>query len=100
MKKFMEELANAKAYHSDLPGENSEAQRKFRELRDFYAPHVGKRALYKAPRGESRVVRIEQVTDSYIRLSYAYHGRDYNGRLQFCSTYGALICGDDRLEVS
>jgi hypothetical protein len=99
MKKFMEELANAKAYLSDMPGENSEAARKFRELRDTYRKHVGRRALFKSGRGEARVVTIEEVTEHFVRVSYSYYGRSYSGRINTCSNYNSLVCGDDRLEI-
>jgi hypothetical protein len=100
MKKFLEELSKASNYMHDAIPTDTDAERKYGELRAKFASLVGRRALYvsKAEK-ESRVVMIKKVTPHYVMLSYKYYGLDYQGELTTCVNYGTLICGDDRLDV-
>ncbi|MMZ43611.1 hypothetical protein D1872_51730 [compost metagenome] len=99
MKKFMEMLAQSEAFFNDLPGENSEAAKKFAEKFSYYSSNLGKKAWLKSGKTVSKVVVIEEVTPHYVKVSYKYHGRDYEGKLYTCINYNSLICGDDVLEV-
>lgn len=100
MKRFLEELAKASSYMYDAVPTDTDAERQYKELRAKFSSLVGRRALYvcKAER-ESRVVVIKDVKKDYVILSYKYYGMDYQGELTTCVCWGALICGDDRLDV-
>ena len=101
MKKFMEELARTKKHLRDSLPTDTEAQRKGRELQAMYTKMIGKRALYTSKvEKDSRVVVIKDVTKHYVRVSYKYYGRDYEGEISACITYLGLICGDDRLDIN
>lgn len=99
MKKFMEALANSEAYFNDLPGDDSPANKRFKEEKEKYLKLQGKRALYKQPRGVSKVVTIKEAQEHYVRVSYKYNSEDYSGETSMCITYSSLICGDEALEV-
>ncbi len=100
MKKFLEELSKATSYMQNTVPTNTEAERQYRELRAKFSTLVGKRALYVSKNlKESRVVVIEEARKNYVRLSYKYFGMDYQGILNTTVTYGALICGDDRIDA-
>jgi hypothetical protein len=100
MKKFLEELSKASNYMYDAIPTDTDAERKYQELRAKFTSLVGRRALYVSKtEKESRVVVIKQVRPHYVILSYKYYGLDYQGELNTCVGYGALICGEDRLDV-
>ena len=67
--------------------------------RQKYKKLIGKRAVYKTGRNESRVVEIVQVTTSYVRVGYKYYGKNYGGIIHTCASFNSLLCGDDKLEV-
>ena len=100
MKKFLEELSKASAYMTNDTPTDTAAERMYQELREKFRGLIGHRALYvsKTER-ESRVVVIEEVRDMYVLLSYKYYGMDYQGKMTTSVNFGALICGDDRLDV-
>jgi hypothetical protein len=100
MKKFLEELSKSSSYmHNEVPVDTA-AERMYQELREKFSSLIGKRALYVSKtEKESRVVVIEEVRKMYIVVSYKYYGMDYQGKMRTSVTYGALICGDDRLDV-
>jgi hypothetical protein len=100
MKKFLEELSKASTYMYDAIPTDTEAERKYRELRAKFSSLVGRRALYVSKVDkESRVVVIKSVTKHYVTVSYKYYGMNYQGELFTSVNWGALICGDDRLDV-
>lgn len=99
MKGFIDELKRLNQHFKEDTSQ-TEADRKFREMYLYYKGVLGRKALYKTGRAEARVVVIEQVTPSYIRLTYKYYGMGYSGAISTCTNYGSLICGDDRLELT
>lgn len=100
MKKFLEELSKASNYMiNDIPTDTA-AERMYAELREKFSKLVGRRALYVSKvEKESRVVVIEEIRPHYIVLTYKYFGMDYEGKIRVCVNYGAIICGDDRVDV-
>lgn len=100
MKSFLEELAKTQAHLKDSLPTRTESYRKRMELKSVYSKSIGKRALHhSASTRDSRVVRIRQVTNHYIVVSYKYYGMDYEGDINVCVSYLALLCGEDRLDV-
>lgn len=100
MQKFLEELNKASTYMYNAVPIDTEAERRYKELREQFSSMVGRRALYVSKsEKEARVVVIEEVKKRYIVLSYKYFGMDYQGKLTTTVTYGALYCGEDRLDV-
>lgn len=100
MKKFIEELNKTKKHLRDSLPTDTEAQRKSKELQKLYAGMIGKRGLYSSKVDkDARVVVIKEVNKHFVRVSYKYYGRDYEGEISSCITYLGLICGDDRLDV-
>ena len=99
MKKFLEEL---KAWRdkNEIEEEDTEAKRTLHELHMKYRALVGSRALYYSKALKtSRVVTIIGTTPRYVMLEYSYYGPSYQGKLRTASTYLALFCGEDRLDV-
>lgn len=100
MKKFLDELNKYTSYLYDDVPKNTDAGRRFQELRNKYSKLIGKRALYMSrPNKESRVVVIEEARPRYVRVSYKYVGMTYKGVTSTCIQYQSLICGESRLDV-
>jgi uncharacterized protein with PIN domain len=99
MKKFLEELAKHGSYLKSTPT-NTEAEMKYDALMRKFSQLVGKRVLYRCGSDKSvRVVSIVEATPRYVRMNYKYYGRDYEGIQHVCCPYGALISGEDRIDI-
>ena len=99
MKKFLEELAKHKNYIREAPT-NTIAEQKYAALKAKFSTLVGKNAMYRCGSDRSvRVVVIEQALPHYVLMSHRHYGRDYQGKTYTSCPYGALLCGDDRIDV-
>lgn len=100
MKRFLEELANNQTHLMDAMPSKTESERKRKELKLAYSKLLGKRALHHSKsEKDTRVVRIKEVTNHYVRVSYMCYGMDYQSEVSTCVSYLALLCGEDRLDV-
>lgn len=99
LKKFLEELNKSKDIYTDIPVSTG-ANLRYKQMKDLYSKHIGGRALYTDKiEKESRVVYIEQVTDSFIIAKYNCYGMDYTRQVSACVMYSSIICGDARVEI-
>lgn len=99
MKQFLEELRKASINTYDVKPDSSKARDTFNEVARKYKRLEGKKALYTSKTlRDSRVVMIENVGPRYILISYEYYG-NVCGKIRTTINYGALISGDDKLEV-
>ncbi len=99
MKKFLEELAKYGSFADNTPT-TSKTPEKLEAIRKRFQSLVGRRALYRCGSEKSlRVVTIVEATPYYVRMSYNYYGRDYQGVQHVCCQYGLLISGDDRIDI-
>ena len=102
MKKFLELLQKTQETSYDVPTD-TDAERRFKIMKDRYLHLKGHRALYvniisKSNR-ELKVVTITNATDHCVEASYNYYGNNYHGKTQVSIRFSSLLCGEERLEI-
>lgn len=99
MKQFMERLKTAENLYTDLPT-NTEADKKNKQLKNYFLKVEGKRALYlDKTEKEARVVTIKKALDTFVVAEYNYYGMTYTGKTTCCIQYSSLLCGDAKVDI-
>lgn len=99
MKKFLEQLGAAQGVHEEVPAV-TEAGVVYKQIRDKYIKHLGKRALYRSrSTREVRVVTIDAVYGRFVLVSYRHYSIGGEGAIPCTVSLQSLACGDDTLEI-
>lgn len=99
MKQFLKRLRTAENLYTDLPV-NTQAEKKNKQLKEYFSKLEGKRALYlDKTEKEARVITLGKALDTFVVAHYNHYGMSYSGKTNCCIQYSSIICGDAKVEV-